>query len=199
MIGVTGGIGAGKSVVCQVFSHLDVPIYDADSRARSLMTDNEELIQEIKATFGEESYDGGSSLNRQYLAERVFSNEAERLKLNALVHPRVGEDFALWVKENKDYPYVIKEAALLIESGSVKELDRLIVVLAQPETRVRRVLMRDAHRSKAEVESIIEKQLSQSQFKKHADYVINNDEDQPILKELLKLHREFLGLASQRG
>ena len=198
LVGITGGIGAGKSVVCQIFSHLGIPVYDADSSARKLMVSDELLMSSIKETFGDESYLPTGALNREYLSGRVFSNPDELNKLNALVHPRVGEDFKKWVEGHLEAPYLIKEAALLIESGSYKELDKLVAVLADKATRVRRVMLRDVHRSEVAVNAIIDKQLSDSAFRKHADHVILNEESNPILPKVLKLHQEFLALAGQR-
>ncbi len=199
LVGITGGIGAGKSMVCKVFQHLSIPIYEADTRARMLMVENAGLINQIKSAFGNESYTADGGLDKSYLADRVFNNTEELQKLNGLVHPKVGEDFANWVSEHLASPYLIKEAALLIESGSYKSLDKLIVVTATKETRTKRVLLRDHHRSKEEVAAIMDKQLSDSAFKKHADYVISNNEEELLLPHILRLHKELSELAGQRG
>ena len=199
LVGVTGGIGAGKSVVCKVFRHLGVPVYDADTRAKWLMVNDLGLVTSIKDAFGAKSYHDSGELNRQYLAEQAFNNSEELNKLNSLVHPQVRKDFAKWVRENEDEPYLIKEAALMIESGSYKKLDRLVVVIASRDVRIKRVLLRDTHRSHNDVLEIIDKQLTDEQFKEHADHEVNNNGDQLLLPKVLKLHEKFGVLAGQRG
>jgi dephospho-CoA kinase len=129
-IGITGGIGSGKSVVCKIFSALNVPVYDADSHAKKLMTTDGILISGIKKEFGDLSYDSQGNLNRVYLASHVFHDEQKLAKLNSLVHPRVALDYQQWVEKNTQYPYVLKEAALLFEAKSNQWLDAVIVVSA---------------------------------------------------------------------
>ena len=197
LVGITGGIGSGKSLVCKAFLHLGTPIYDADSRARKLLTEDLELIQNIKNMFGEECYFSSGELNREFLAKKVFKNESALNQLNKLVHPKVGVDFKQWSALQSGTPYVIKEAALLIESGSYKDLDKLIVIQATKKRRIERVLLRDAFRSKAEIEAIIDKQLSDVEFERYADFTINNNEEQLLLPHIINLHEMFLKLASQ--
>jgi dephospho-CoA kinase len=190
LIGITGGIGSGKSTVCRVFNCLGVPIYNADSRARWLMNNNDELIQKIKNEFGQLSYKNGL-LDRTYLAQLVFSNLEKLAKLNSLTHPAVAIDFENWVKLHYKAPYLIKEAALLIESGAYNQLDELILVSAPTETRIKRVLNRDSQRSKSQIKDIIEKQLPETEMAKHAKTILNNNGLEPILSHLLRLHLEF--------
>lgn len=190
-LGITGGIGAGKSLVCRIFATLGIPVYDADSRARSLMEEDRELIGSVKAAFGDEAYTTDGVLNRPWLAERVFKEEAETARLNALVHPRVGLDFARWMKEQKDVPYVIKEAALLFEAGSYKELDAVVLVQAPEELRLRRTLLRDEQRSKAQVRAIMERQWPESEKLRLANYSIKNDERSLLIPQVLRLHKRF--------
>lgn len=199
LVGITGGIGSGKSLVCKAFSHLGIPIYDADSRARKLMLEDLELIESIKNRFGEACYLLDGQLDRQFLANKVFKNAKALQQLNELVHPKVGMDFKQWSALQAGLPYVIKEAALLIESGSYKALDKLVVIQASKKKRIERVLLRDSFRSKSEIEAIIGKQLTDAGFEQHADYVINNNEEQLLLPVIIKLHEKFLELASQRG
>jgi dephospho-CoA kinase len=198
-VGITGGIGSGKSLVCKAFSHLDIPIYDADSHARKLMLKDLELIESIKNNFGEACYFPDGKLNREFLATKAFKNDLSLRQLNELVHPKVGTDFKQWSVLQSGLPYVIKEAALLIESGSYKDLDQLIVIKASKEKRIERVLLRDSFRSKSEIEAIIDKQLTDAEFEKHADHVINNNETQLLLPVIIKMHEKFLELAGQRG
>ncbi len=190
-IGITGGIGAGKSLIARIFQTLGVPVYDADSRAKWLMTHDKNLIAEIKDQFGEEAYLADGLLNRTYLSEKVFNNEARLKQLNALVHPKVGKDFERWAGR-QTAPYVLKEAALLIEAGSYKTLDYLITVNAPEKVRLSRVLLRDTHRSEEDVEAIMKKQLSDNERAEKADFVIVNDGSSLVVPKVLQLHERFL-------
>src|SRR5689334_1391221 len=129
-VGITGGIGSGKSLICKIFATLGVPVYDADSRARMLMTESQMLVSQIKKEFGESSYLPDGSLNRGYLSNEVFNNPAKLEILNSFVHPAVAIDSENWINANATAPYILKEAALLYESGSYKALDKIIVVVA---------------------------------------------------------------------
>lgn len=190
-IGITGGIGSGKSLICRVFHVLGVPVYDADSRAKKLMTTDGILINQIKKEFGTLSYDEQGRLNREFLAMTVFNHPDQLAKLNALVHPRVGVDYEQWVSEQSGVKYCLKEAALLFEAGSYQTLDKVIVVVAPDELRIARVLKRDPHRSRADVERIIKNQMPQEEKMKRADVVIKNDESELLVPQILKLHEWF--------
>ena len=191
-VGVTGGIGSGKSLVCKIFGMLGAPAYNADKRARWLMNNDRSLKKQIRSAFGEGSYGTGGQIDRNYLASKVFNNPVELDKLNALVHPAVGNDYLDWATGKNKYPYVIKEAALMFESGSHKALDYIITISAPVETRIRRVLERDTFRTRAEVEAIIDKQLSEEERVHRADFVIKNDDLHMVLPQILQLHRRFL-------
>lgn len=193
MVGVTGGIGSGKSTVCQVFSILGIPIYSADDRAKWLMANDPNLKKEISSQFGEKSFLEDGSLNRAFLAEEVFSDPEKVKKINALVHPAVGEDFKKWTKE-QSAPYLIKEAALLFESGSYKELDYIINVSSPLKIRVARVLLRDPHRSEDQVNHIIDQQMPDEQKNELADYVIKNNDSKLILPQVLEIHQKLCAL-----
>lgn len=190
-IGITGGIGSGKSLICKVFKCLGAPVYDSDSRAKSLMTTDGILMSQIRKEFGDLSYDD-HGLNRQFLAKTVFGDEERLERLNQLVHPRVGEDYQQWLSSQGDKPYVLKEAALLFESGSYKSLDKIIVVVAHNELRIRRVMKRDPHRSYEQIQEIISRQWSEDEKRKRADYVIFNDESQLVIPQVLELHHRFV-------
>lgn len=193
-IGITGGIGSGKSLVSRIFKLLGVPVYDADSRAKSIMTTDGILVSQIKKEFGVLSYRADGGVNREYLAEHVF-NDPEKLKrLNALVHPRVGEDFIRWVTEQTS-AYVLKEAALLFEARSNTALDKIIVVSAPEALRISRVLQRDKHRTEQQVRDIIRNQLSEEEKLKRADYILVNDDSKLLIPQVLELHQQFLSLA----
>ncbi len=190
-IGITGGIGTGKSLVCKIFHVLGVPAYDADSRAKKLMTTDGILIGQIQKEFGTLSYDARGVLNREYLSATVFNDEEKLKRLNELVHPRVGEDYKRWVAEQGNVKYVLKEAALLFESGSFRSLDKIIVVTAPVEVRMKRVLARDRHRSKTDIEKIMNNQMPELVKESKADFVIRNDEVELVIPQVLKLHERL--------
>jgi dephospho-CoA kinase len=190
-IGITGGIGSGKSLVCKIFACLGVPVYDADSHAKELMTTDGILVSDIKKEFGVLSYSVDGGLNREYLSKQVF-NDPERLRtLNRLVHPRVGVDFRKWVDRKKRHPYVLKEAALLYEAGSYESLDKIIVVYANEALRVQRVLKRDPHRTADQVMAIIKNQMPEEEKLERADFTILNDESTLLIPQVLSLHQRF--------
>jgi len=190
-IGITGGIGSGKSLVCKIFGVLGVPAYDADSRAKNLMTTDGILIDQIKKEFGSLSYDVKGGLNREFLSATVFSKQDKLKQLNALVHPRVAVDYKQWVEEHEGNKYVLKEAALLFESGSYKELDKIILVTAPKEIRIERVLARDNHRTKEDVEKIIRNQISEEEKEAKANFIIRNSESELIVPQIVDLHKRF--------
>ena len=192
-IGITGGIGSGKSVVARLFATLGVPVYDSDSRAKWIMANDLLLRAQLLEAFGPETYTAEGVLNRVHLAQQVFREATEVARLNALVHPRVGEDFETWVAAQAaaGQPYILKEAALLYESGVYRQLDRIITVFAPPEVRHTRVLRRDAHRSAADVHAIMSQQLSDDEKLQRADYVVYNDDSQLVLPQVLALDAAF--------
>ena len=185
-IGITGGIGAGKSLICRIFHCLGIPVYDADGHAKELMTTDVILISNIKKEFGELSYNTDGTLNRNYLSSAVFDDSEKLSKLNSLVHPQVGADYNRWVEIHRNYPYVMKEAALL--------LDKVIVVHAPEELRIQRVIARDSHRSKDQVRAIMSKQMPEAQKMKKADFIIINDEKDLVVPQVLELHNRFLSI-----
>lgn len=195
LVGVTGGIGSGKSMVCKILSSLGVPVYYADDRAKALYVQDEGLMRDIIDLFGEESYLNGQ-LNREYLAERVFNDQDELAKMNALVHPAVAKDFKTFVEGHADHQLILKEAALLFETGSYLSLDKTIAVLASKELRIKRVLLRDPQRSGQQVMGILDKQTSDNKRKKLADFIVRNDETEMLIPQVMKLYEELLGLAS---
>ena len=192
-IGITGGIGSGKSIVSRVFAALGVPVYDSDSRAKWVMANDMALREQLQAAFGAETYDAAGQLNRPYLAQVAFNDATQLARLNVLVHPRVGDDFAIWTaaQATAGHAYILKEAALLYESGAYKSLDAIITVFAPPEVRLARVQSRDAHRSAAEVQAIMDKQLSEEEKLQRADYVVYNDDSQLVLPQVLALDKAF--------
>ncbi|MBB6609476.1 dephospho-CoA kinase [Pontibacter sp. Tf4] len=191
-IGITGGIGAGKSIVCRLFALLGVPVYDADTRAKWVMHHDKALKQELTEAFGPEAYTEAGELNRIYLASVAFHDPQKLELLNSLVHPHVGNDFTKWVEANQQAPYVLKEAALLFESGSWEQLDEIIVVAAPLDIRIKRTLQRDPHRTRHDVEAIIAKQLEEEEKIARAQHIIYNDDQQLLIPQVLQLHKLLL-------
>ena len=190
-IGITGGIGSGKSLICKIFRLFGIPVYDADSHAKALMTTDGILVQQIKKEFGDLAYYADGSLNRSYLGDHVFLQEEKIAKLNSLVHPRVAADYKQWFEAQREVPYVLKEAALLFESGSYRGLDKTIVVTAPERLRQERVMRRDAHRTVEQFKGIVEKQMLEEEKTKRADYIIVNDDVTLVIPQVLKLHDRF--------
>lgn len=191
LVGITGGIGSGKSTVCKLFSLLGVPVYTADDRAKWLMNHDSDLKEKILGAFGSESYLSNGELNRSYLAASVFSNPEKVASLNALVHPAVRKDFMDWVSQ-QTAPYLIKEAALLFETGAAKELDCLINVSSPLRVRMARVLLRDPHRTEEQVNQIIDQQLPDEEKNERADFSIKNTDNKLLLPQVIALHEQLL-------
>ncbi len=194
-IGVTGGIGSGKTTVCKFFEFLDIPVYYADDRAKWLIQNKPELKSAIITAYGQEVYSDSGELNRAHLANIVFKDKAALSKLNQLVHPVVIQDGIEWMQQFEGTkPYVLKEAALLFESGSSKQMDYSILVAAPESLRIERVMWRD----NASVESIkarIDKQMPEDQKRELADFVIDNDGEHLLIPQIWALHHIFCDLA----
>jgi len=193
-IGITGNIGSGKSTVARVFELLGIKVFYADAEAKKVMTTDKLLIDGIKKNFGNDAYLPDGLLNRKYIADIVFKSENELKALNALVHPAVFRAFDEWAKGYADEPYVIKEAAVLFESGSYKFCDKTVLVSAPLEMRLKRVMDRD-HITRAEVEIREARQFTEERKKELADYILYNDDTQLVIPQILALHRQFLQLA----
>lgn len=189
-IGITGGIGAGKTIVSSIFKNLGIPVYNADERAKHLMNHDQKLIQDITRNFGPDTFRDGK-LNRSYLADHVFDNKEKLEQLNQFVHPVVREDYRQWRKQFEDNPYTLKEAALLFETGSYHELDQTILVFAPLPLRIQRVLLRDIHRTKSDVEKIIKNQLAEEEKKNLADHIIYNDDTKMVIPQVLRIHQHL--------
>jgi dephospho-CoA kinase len=191
-IGLTGGIGSGKSTVAQIFEVLNIPVYYADDASKRLLNEDEDLKNKVKIAFGEGAYSGGK-LNRKYLSDQVFNDSQKIQLLNSFVHPATIRDASEWMKKQKA-PYIIKEAALIFESGADKELDYVIGVKSPLELRIRRTMDRDAI-SAEQVYARIDKQMDEAAKLNLCDYVIINDEQHMLIPQVLTLHEEFLELS----
>jgi dephospho-CoA kinase len=194
-VGVTGGIGSGKTTVCKVFELLGIPVFYADDVAKSMMHTDQVLKTAILNTFGERAYTKEGTLNRSYISSLVFNSKPELEKLNSLVHPAVFRAFDNWLLQQKAAPYVIKEAALLFESDSYKMCDESILVIAPTETKISRVKLRDGI-SDEDVKLRMIRQFSDEVKIKFADHILNNDEKQLIIPKIIQLHQQFLTIRS---
>lgn len=195
-IGITGGIGSGKSTVCRVFSILNVPVYEADERAKWLTNHDPILKADILRLLGPNAYDAAGHYNRAFVAAQVFTNPDLLKQLNALIHPRVFADTTRWVAEHEQNPYVLKEAALMNAASDGNDLDAVVVVTAPEPLRVARIRQRDPQRSTTEIQAIIDRQISEEARLKLADFVLVNDEASLLLPQILRLHELFSGKAT---
>ena len=195
-IGITGGIGSGKTTVCRVFELLGIPIFYADTAAKLIMNTDPVLKEEILKTFGEKSYSMDGVLNRAHLSSIVFNNESELNKLNALVHPAVFRAFDKWLAIHHDAPYIIKEAALLFETKSYTMCDLSVLVVSPEAFRVRRVIARDGI-SQDEIVLRMKRQFSDEQKMKLADHILFNDENQLLIPQILELDQQFITIGKQ--
>jgi dephospho-CoA kinase len=193
-IGLTGGIGSGKSTVAKIFSTIGIPVFYADTAARSVMHEDAALKQKIKQTFGEAAYEN-NILNRKYIADIVFNDPFKLEQLNAMVHPATIAAAQRWMLQQTT-PYVIKEAALFFEAGSTEGLDYIIGVYAPQHLRVHRVMQRD-NVTREEVLSRMSKQINEEMKMRLCDFVIVNDEQTMIIPQVLKLHQKFITLSKE--
>ena len=190
-VGITGGIGSGKTTVCQVFEFLGIPVYYADDRAKWLMNNDPKLTEGVKKLFGKEAYTDEGQLNRKYIAAIVFKDKEKLAKLNQLVHPAVWKDGEDWNKAQKNVPYTLKEAALIFESGGHLQLDQVITVFAPKELRIERVLKRD-QTTKGAIEERMSKQMSEEEKINRADFVIFNDGSQSLIHQVMEIHQKLI-------
>jgi len=188
-IGITGGIGSGKSTVADIFNVLGIPVYSSDDASKRLMVEDKDLKKNIIESFGEESYVNGI-LNRKYLAAQVFNDSQKIALLNSFVHPATINDARRWT-EKQNTAYTIKEAALIFESGSDKFLDYVIGVKSPVDLRVTRAMTRD-NVTREQVEARMKLQMDEDEKMKRCDFIIINDEQQMLIPQVLLLHKRFL-------
>ena len=193
-VGITGGIGSGKTTVCKIFEMLNIPIYYADDRAKWLMQHDPDLKKNITEMLGKGAYFPDGKLNRGFIGELVFNDKKLLTQLNKLVHPAVFLDGEKWFKNQKD-TYAIKEAALFYETGSYSQMDQMIVVTADREERIRRVMQRDGLERKA-VEVRMDKQLPEEEKIEKADFVIYNNNRELLIPKVLEVDKRLKVLAT---
>jgi dephospho-CoA kinase len=188
-IGVTGGIGSGKSLICGLFHKLGAPIYQADDRAKWLMHNNQKIKRAVIRLFGEEAY-LNNELNRPHISAIAFSNIDLLQQLNKVVHPQVSKDFFTW-SAAQQFPYIIKEAALLFESGTYMELDAIVTINAPKSERIRRTVLRDKSTKDAVIKRINSQMPDEIKIA-NADFCIDNDGLTPLLPQVMHLHKLWI-------
>jgi len=189
-IGVTGGIGSGKSTVCRIFRLLDIPVFEADKEARILQDNDSRIKEDLKGLFGNDIYNANGALNRQKLAEYIFNDKGLLNKVNQIVHPRVNEQYNLWLKKHHEAVYVVYEAAILFESGRYRQMDKTILVTAPVETRIERVVARDKTDKKL-IEERIKNQMPDEEKIPMADFILKNDERNLILPLIIEIDKNL--------
>ncbi|HMU69733.1 MAG TPA: dephospho-CoA kinase [Chitinophagales bacterium] len=190
-VGITGGIGSGKSTVCKIFEVLGVPVYYADERAKEILQTDAEIIKRVKDLFGEDVYDSNHVLDRKRVAFVVFHEPEFLAQYNKIIHPAVLLDSEKWMQRHLQYPYVIKEAALLFESGGNKQLDKVICVTAPEDLRIQRVMQRD-NTTEEQVRSRMANQMSEEEKLEKSDFILYNDGSAPLIRQVLNIHEKLL-------
>lgn len=190
IIGLTGGIGSGKSTIAHFFVELGVPVYIADSEAKKIM-DYPEIIQEVQAIFDENVTGENGKLDRKKIASVVFNNPEKLKQLNTVIHPKVNEDFKNWLEKHKNHPYIIKEVAIIFETNSEKQFDKIILVTAPEKTRIERVMKRDNISEEAVLERM-KNQLPDSEKREKSDFIIINTNLKSSKNHVKKLHKELI-------
>lgn len=191
-VGITGGIASGKSAVCKIFEVIGIPVYSADKRAKTLIFENPEIRKEIVLLLGDKAYRKDGSYDTTFVSSIVFSDPLKLQALNEIVHPRVREDYMLW-HDLQEAPYTLHEAALIIESGFHAMMDKLIVVTAPEDIRIKRIIYRDGI-SEEEAMGRIISQMPDDEKLKYSDYVVNNNGQFSIVEQCLIIHSALLSV-----
>ena len=195
-VGLTGGIGAGKTTVARMFEVLGVPVYYSDYRAKKLMTEDARLIRQIKDAFGENAYNWNGQLNRQYLADVVFNNPEQLKLLNGIVHPALWKDAVEWSEQQSGKAYTMQEAAILFETGGYKNMNANIMVYSPFEERIKRTMARDKIDRHA-VLARMDKQMPEEEKMKLVNHIIYNDQTSGLVSQVVQLHHHFIEQAKQ--
>ncbi|MDI9355494.1 MAG: dephospho-CoA kinase [Chitinophagaceae bacterium] len=191
VVGITGGIGAGKSLVGKIFQTLGVPLYSADTAAKQVMRNNTDLKEAIKKQFGKDAYHNSGEVNAKYIAEIVFQDKTKLDLINALVHPVVAKDFSQWTQKNMHHKYIIKESALLLQTEEYKFLDCILYISAPKQVRIERIQKRDPQRTMEEITSIINSQITEQKAITKATHLILNDDKTMLLPQIIAIHNQF--------
>ena len=193
-LAITGCIGSGKSVVSRMMNVLGVPVYDCDVNAKRLMTDDEFIVSELKRMFGDECYEDDGTLNRQYIASRIFTDKENIKRVNSLVHPVVKRDFEEWAEKQKS-SVVAVETAILYESGMIEAVDKVLVVWADRETAINRTMQRSGM-NRIQVENRMNNQMSVDDLLLMSDYSLYNDGDEPLLPRVMSVVEELKNISN---
>jgi len=188
LVGLTGGIGSGKSTIAKVFKALGVPVFNSDAIAKDIINNNREVVKQISAEFGA-IYSNGK-LDKVKLSGIVFNDKTALEKLNKIIHPKVSEYFEAWIDENKKASILIKEAAILIESGAYQQMDKIILVTASEMIRIQRVIQRD-NTSEQKVKDRIKMQLSDKEKMTYVDFTIINDGEKLVIPQVLEVYKRL--------
>ncbi|MES2592076.1 MAG: dephospho-CoA kinase [Bacteroidota bacterium] len=190
-VGITGGIGSGKTTVCKVFELLGIPVYYADFEAKQILDANDEVKTQILNFFGNDVLNTENKIDRKKLASLVFNNNEKLEKLNSFIHPVVAAHFENWLKQHSSKKYILKEAAILFESGAYKAMDQIIAVVAPLELKLTRTIQRDKT-TRQQVEDRINSQLNDQEKIKRSQYVIYNDEQQLLIPQIIAIHNQLM-------
>lgn len=193
-LAITGSIGSGKSVVSRMMNVLGVPVYDCDINAKRLMTDDEFIVSELKRMFGDECYEDDGTLNRQYIASRIFTDKENIKRVNSLVHPVVKRDFEEWAAKQES-SVVAVETAILYESGMIEAVDKVLVVWADRETAINRTIQRSGM-NRIQVENRMNNQMSVDDLLLMSDYSLYNDGDEPLLPRVMSIVEELKNISN---
>jgi dephospho-CoA kinase len=194
-IGITGGIGSGKSLICKVFTRFGIPIYYADDEAHYITDQDPEIRKKIIALTGEHIY-SGNELNRQVLAAYIFNDKSLLEQVNRIIHPKVAAHFNDWCTHHTDHPYIIQESAILFESDAYKNFDKIVTVSAPEPIRIRRVLSRK-NMTPGKIKAILRNQLDEKEKIDRSHYIVINDNTQLVIPQILHLHQIFLQISTE--
>ena len=185
LIGITGGMGSGKSTVSKILRHLNYKVYNSDKRGKELIGEVRSIRDQLESIFGDEIFNN-NKLDAKALSRKVFKDDSSLKKINSIIHPEVEKDFNSWVASNPNDKYLFKESALLFETGAFRHLDKTILISADKDLRINRVLERDVDRSKKEIENIISKQIDEYEASKLADVILYNNQDDLLLPRVIE-------------
>ena len=185
LIGITGGMGSGKSTVSKILRHLNYKVYNSDIRGKELIGEVRSIRDQLEGIFGDEIFNN-NKLDAKALSRKVFKDDSSLQKINSIIHPEVEKDFNSWVASNSNDKYLFKESALLFETGAFRYLDKTILIIAEKDLRIKRVLERDVDRSKKEIENIISKQIDEDDASKLADVILYNNQDDLLLPRVIE-------------
>ena len=185
LIGITGGMGSGKSTVSKILRHLNYKVYNSDVRGKELIGEVKSIRDQLESIFGDKIFNN-NKLDSKALSRKVFKDDSSLQKINSIVHPEVEKDFNSWVASNPNDKYLFKESALLFETGAFRHLDKTILISADKDLRINRVLERDVDRSKKEIENIISKQIDEYEASKLADVILYNNQDDLLLPRVIE-------------